>query len=44
MRFELGREEKTKKVMWKSKEHVVWRIKGDLLVILDTVSGHYYTQ
>ena len=29
--------------MWKSKEHVVWRIKGDLLVILDTVSGHYYT-
>jgi len=29
--------------MWKSKEHVVWRIKGDLLVILNTVSGHYYT-
>jgi hypothetical protein len=29
--------------MWKSKEHVVWRIKGELLVILDTVSGHYYT-
>jgi Coenzyme PQQ synthesis protein D (PqqD) len=29
--------------MWKSKEHVVWRTKGDLLVILDTVSGHYYT-
>jgi hypothetical protein len=29
--------------MWKSKEHVVWRIKGDLLVVLDTVSGHYYT-
>jgi len=31
------------KIMWKSKEHVVWRIKGDLLVVLDTVSGHYYT-
>jgi hypothetical protein len=29
--------------MWKSKERVVWRRKGDLLVILDTVSGHYYT-
>jgi hypothetical protein len=29
--------------MWKSKEHVVWRAKGDLLVVLDTVSGHYYT-
>jgi hypothetical protein len=29
--------------MWKSKEHVVWRIKGDLLVVLDTASGHYYT-
>lgn len=31
------------KVMWRSKEHVVWRVKGDLLVVLDTVSGHYYT-
>lgn len=29
--------------MWKAKEHVVWRIKGDLLVVLDTVTGHYYT-
>jgi hypothetical protein len=29
--------------MWKSKEHVVWRVKGELLVVLDTVSGHYYT-
>ena len=29
--------------MWKAKEHVAWRIKGDLLVVLDTVSGHYYT-
>jgi len=29
--------------MWKAKENVVWRIKGDLLVVLDTVSGHYYT-
>ena len=28
---------------WKAKEHVVWRVKGDLLVVLDTVSGHYYT-
>jgi hypothetical protein len=32
-----------KEAKWKSKEHVVWRIKGDLLVVLDTVSGHYYT-
>lgn len=32
-----------KQALWKSKEHVVWRIKGNLLVVLDTVSGHYYT-
>ena len=31
------------KDMWKQKEHVVWRVQGDLLVVLDTVSGHYYT-
>jgi hypothetical protein len=31
------------KTMWKSREHVVWRIKGDLLVVLNTESGHYYT-
>jgi hypothetical protein len=30
-------------ITWKPKEHIVWRVKGDLLVILDTVSGHYYT-
>ncbi|MGA2138648.1 MAG: PqqD family protein [Verrucomicrobiia bacterium] len=29
--------------MWKSKDHVAWRSKDDLLVVLDTVSGHYYT-
>lgn len=29
--------------MWKVKEHVVWRKKNDLLVLLDTLSGHYYT-
>ena len=29
--------------MLKSKQQVVWRSKGDLLVVLDTVSGHYYT-
>ena len=28
---------------WKSKEHIVWRTKDDLLVVLDTVTGHYYT-
>lgn len=31
------------KVMWKLNEHVVWRVQGELLVVLDTVSGHYYT-
>jgi hypothetical protein len=29
--------------MWKVKEHVVWRKKNDMLVVLDTLSGHYYT-
>lgn len=29
--------------MLKTKDHVVWRKKQDLLVVLDTDSGHYYT-
>jgi hypothetical protein len=29
--------------MWKVKEHIVWRQKNDMLVVLDTLSGHYYT-
>jgi hypothetical protein len=29
--------------MWKVKEHIVWRKKNDILVVLDTLSGHYYT-
>ena len=29
--------------MWKVKEHVVWRQKNDMLVVLNTLSGHYYT-
>ena len=29
--------------MIKSKEHVVWRQKADLLVVLDTESGCYFT-
>ena len=29
--------------MWKQKEHVVWRVQGELLVVLDTATGHYFT-
>lgn len=29
--------------MLKVKEHVVWRSKQSLLVVLDTMAGHYYT-
>jgi hypothetical protein len=29
--------------MIKPKDHVVWRKKGDLLVVLDTASGSYFT-
>ena len=29
--------------MWKVKEHIVWRQKKDMLVVLDSLSGHYYT-
>ena len=29
--------------MLKVKEHIVWRQKNDMLVVLDTLSGHYYT-
>jgi Coenzyme PQQ synthesis protein D (PqqD) len=28
---------------WKVKDHVTWRKKNQILVILDTISGHYYT-
>lgn len=29
--------------MYQVKERIVWRRKQNLLVILDTLSGHYYT-
>lgn len=29
--------------MYKAQEHIVHRKKGDLLVVLDTRNGHYYT-
>lgn len=29
--------------MWKAQDHIVWRKKQDLLLVLDTDSGHYYT-
>ena len=29
--------------MWMAKKDVVWRSKDDMLVLLNTTTGHYYT-
>ena len=29
--------------MWKLNENIVWRNKNELVVVLNTQSGHYYT-
>lgn len=28
---------------YRAKDHVVWRSKKELLVVMDTVTGHYFT-
>jgi hypothetical protein len=29
--------------MWTAKKNIVWRNKDNMLVLLDTTTGHYYT-